>query len=115
MRKTTYCQQCNQAIAIEGNAGEAVSIRCPNCGVQWKVTLSEDSDSLQMVPKQPLGEVKPTRPLGIIILAALLIIGVIISIAYLFLQFPVICDVLPAMNGGASYAAEGRWKVPNVV
>ncbi len=26
-----------------------------------------------------------------------------------------ICDVLPAMNGGASYAAEGWRKVPNVV
>lgn len=85
MIKTIRCPKCNHTSTIAGNPEETKQIECPNCGLKGKFTFPKEIEISEFV------EEMVERPLGITILAALQIIGVIILIILLFL-LPLISD-----------------------
>lgn len=78
MKKTIRCPKCNYTITVEGSPGEVKYIICPNCGSKGRFVFPENRDF--RIPEK-----RKVRPLGVTILAALQIIGVISAIISLMM------------------------------
>ncbi len=78
MKKTIKCPRCGYSMTAEGSPGEIKHLVCPNCGSKGRFVFPVSGDF--GVPEERM-----PRPLGVTILAALQIIGLISAIFSLML------------------------------